>query len=931
MHRYWDSVVKPILEITKPKSIIEIGVNEGKNTLQLIDYCEKNDSQLFSIDPYKAEILNSYDNHPNFHFIKDISLNALYTLSNFDVVLLDGDHNWYTVYHELKLIEKNCENFPLVLAHDIGWPYGRRDLYYNPELIPSEYLKPYKNDGLIFGKSELSNVGGLNRHLNNCVYENNYKNGVLTAIEDFLSSSQHQLKLYTYPAFHGLGVIFSKEYDFLLEDLKNFEKKVLQELENARILNLHKITDLKNQNSQLITKNNKLSVANDELIAQNKQLVITNNQLVSNEAMLRDKLEEKDNESIHHLEEIENKLRRDNEILSNEKKEIELKLTELEKGLILSQKKVIELKNNVSIKQQEIEIHLNSIKYQVGELIVNCYYNPIKLFSLPYRMWKVFRDGKAKNNKISVRKSSDNLIQPRKIISDVSIVICVHNALDDLKACLESLYSKQTYPFNLIIVDDGSDFETKEFLRKKKSKYNYLLISNETALGYTISANKGIKAAADSRYVILLNSDTIVTYRWIEKLVACMESDELNGIVGPLSNAASWQSVPKLKEGDEWSLNPLNGLTVEQMAKIVDDSSSEQYPEVPLINGFCYMISKKVIDAIGLLDEKTFPRGYGEEDDYSFRAADAGFKLRIADNCYIYHAKSKSFTPEGRKKIVSKSKNLLFEKHTKQRVIKSVSTLSDNSYLDNLRKKIETRCSELTNQASIEQSVKKNGAKIAVYTAIFGDYDELNDPIIKVDGIDYICFTNNPKISSEKWTIIHVEEDKSLDLVRNARKVKILAHQFLPDYDYSIWMDANFHILDNPIKLIDQYLCKCHLATYKHSGGRTCIYSEADACIRLGKDDPEVIKKQMETYRSDGYPEYNGLVETGVLLRRHNNPEIISLMELWWDQIQQHSRRDQLSFNYVMWKKNYEYEVIEDYIRDNFCFLWAPHKSKSSR
>ncbi|WP_082672923.1 glycosyltransferase domain-containing protein [Paenibacillus senegalimassiliensis] len=906
MHRYWDSVVRPILEITKPKSIVEIGVNEGKNTLQLIEYCEKHNSQLYSIDPYKADILDSYDEHPNFHFVKDISLNALYRFENFDMVLLDGDHNWYTVYHELLLIEKNCDRFPLIIAHDIGWPYGRRDLYYNPELIPKEYLKPYKNDGLVLGTSELSQVGGLNRHLNNCVYENNYKNGVLTAIEDFLSESQQSLKLFTYPAYHGLGIIYSNEYNYLVNHLEKFNVQVLQDLEKIRVQGLLQTSEFKNTNNQLTIKINELE--NMEILLKREISILKEENF---------KIED----TLNNVEKTNNQILREKEEILNEK---EKAIFKLEEELILSKRKMIELENNILIKDQEIDLHLNSIKYQIGNEFISCYYRPINLLSLPFKLLRLYKDGKNKKNRY---KTPSTFVQKKKneMKYEVSIVICVHNALEDLKICLESLYSKKTVPFNLIIVDDGSDSITKEFLDKKRSKYNYSLFTNDSALGYTISANKGIKVA-DSRYVILLNSDTIVTYRWLEKLIECMESDESNGIVGPLSNAASWQSVPRLKDGDDWSLNPLNGLTIEQMAKIVKDASNKNFPEVPLINGFCYMISKKVIDTIGLLDEETFPKGYGEEDDYSFRASNAGFKLRVADNCYIYHAKSKSFTPEGRKKIISKSKELLLEKHSKQKVLNAVNLLSSDSYLGNLRSKIETKCSEIYTRAkNIEQTDGKD-YKVVVYTAIFGDYDELKEPIVKVDGVDYICFTNNPRVSSEGWKVIHVEEDKSIDLVRNARKVKILAHKYLPDYDYSVWMDANFQILDNPVRLINEHLKVSNLAAFKHSGGRTCVYSEADACIRLGKDDPDIIKRQMEIYNLEGYPEFNGLVETGVLLRKHKEPELVESMELWWTQIQQFSRRDQLSFNYVMWKMNYDFKIIEDYIRDNFCFVWTPHK-----
>ena len=71
------------------------------------------------------------------------------------MVLIDGDHNWYTVLSELETIERLCDErgqgFPLVLLHDIGWPYGRRDLYYDPASIPEEHRKPYDKKGMLPG------------------------------------------------------------------------------------------------------------------------------------------------------------------------------------------------------------------------------------------------------------------------------------------------------------------------------------------------------------------------------------------------------------------------------------------------------------------------------------------------------------------------------------------------------------------------------------------------------------------------------------------------------------------------------------------------------------------------------------------------------------------------------------------------------------
>ena len=167
--------------------------------------------------------------------------------------------------------------------------------------------------------------------------------------------------------------------------------------------------------------------------------------------------------------------------------------------------------------------------------------------------------------------------------------------------------------------------------------------------------------------------------------------------------------------------------------------------------------------------------------------------------------------------------------------------------------------------------------------------------------------------------------------MHNTRKIKILAHNYLKEYDYSVWVDANIRILDNPKILLNRYLINNDLAAYTHSEGRTCIYLEAEACIKLNKDDPIIIVNQMNKYRSQGYPEFNGLVVTGVLLRKHNDPNIIKAMEMWWEQIQQHSKRDQLSLNFVLWKLGLEFNVIDDYLRDNFCFLWKAHKKKLVR
>ncbi|MWV46683.1 DUF616 domain-containing protein [Paenibacillus sp. HJL G12] len=936
MHRFWESITRPVFEELKPKNIVEIGVKEGGNTQLVLEYCLENDANLYSIDPFKSNGIIEYEKFENFHFIQDISLNALSNIADYDIVLLDGDHNWYTVFHELKLIEKNCEKFPLIIMHDIGWPYGRRDLYYNPDLIPRAYLNPYKNAGIKLGESSLVEEGGLNAHLNNCVYENNFRNGVLTAAEDFLSESKNDLNLHTTLAFHGIGIIYSEEHTNIVPMFNQFDKNIIKQLENERIDNLISLNQKKRKyrtmENSLLNLQHERKEFEEKLKLKDESLLDLQKEI----ARLKEELKLKGRSSVN-VEIENNDLSKRIEALLINKDKLNQEYMSVQSHANFLEKKGASLANEISNKNEEIYTLTNSIKYQLGDEIVNCFYKPSKLISLPNKIWKLYKRGKKKNSnfypsfnrgeKVATVKSISQIEDGSKF-NEVALVICVHNALEDFKNCIVSLYSKKTLSFQLVVVDDGSDNITKRYLKKARSKYGFELITNINSRGYTIAANQGI-SATNAKYIVLLNSDTIVTFKWLEKMIECMEDDELNGIVGPLSNAASWQSVPQLKEGDSWSLNPLNEITIEQMANIVYTSSEKVFPQVPLVNGFCYMISKKVIDAIGKLDEDTFPRGYGEEDDFSLRAGAAGFKLRIADHCYIYHQKSKSFTPEGRKRIVVDSKQSLYSKHSKEKVLKSVNVLSENTYLEKLRNEISGNLTLY--KANMNNGVIVNNSRVAVYTAIFGDYDVLDDPQLMVKGIDYICFTNNPKLSSNCWNIVHVEGDPLLDLVRNARKIKILAHQYLKDYDYSIWVDANIKILDNPVILINSYLKDNVLAAYTHSGGRSCIYSEAEACIKLKKDDPNKIQNQMIAYRSEGYPEINGLIETGVLIRKHNDPFLMEAMNLWWEQIIRHSRRDQLSFNYVMWNLNMEYKVIDDYIRDNFCFLWKPHKKRVER
>ncbi|MDJ0689404.1 MAG: glycosyltransferase [Xenococcaceae cyanobacterium MO_188.B32] len=284
---------------------------------------------------------------------------------------------------------------------------------------------------------------------------------------------------------------------------------------------------------------------------------------------------------------------------------------------------------------------------------------------------------------------------PLKHLADTSlsidIIVCVHNALDDVKLCLESIENNTYREYTLFIVNDGSDEQTTEYLRYFSSKRKHcVLIENSTAQGYTKAANKGLKASQGD-YTILLNSDTIVSKLWIERLLECAESDPRIGIVGPLSNAASWQSVPKLfDDKGDWAINSLpEGFSVNDFAEIVNLASQKIFPRVPFLNGFCFVIKRNLIEAIGYLDEENFPKGYGEENDYCLRAANADFELAIADHAYVYHSKSKSYGHQTRKVLAQAGGKALKRKHGKTYIDNLIKEMRHNKTLNDIGYAIE--------------------------------------------------------------------------------------------------------------------------------------------------------------------------------------------------------------------------------------------------
>lgn len=254
--------------------------------------------------------------------------------------------------------------------------------------------------------------------------------------------------------------------------------------------------------------------------------------------------------------------------------------------------------------------------------------------------------------------------------STLTIGICVHNGLGAVRNCLASVARAQHGNETILIVDDASDLATAAFLDQfVASNHKVKLLRNTANLGYTKSANRLLKAATTD-WVILLNSDTVVPPRAFRKLVEAGEQFTRLAVVGPVSNAAGWQTVPRMTgEDGTFLVNRLRpGMTTEVMDELCEEIVPASPAFVPLVNGFCFALRRRVLDEIGYFDEQRFPLGYGEEDDLCLRVAEAGYVCGLATNTYVFHSKSASFTSERRQLLSAAGQAALTAKYGAERL-----------------------------------------------------------------------------------------------------------------------------------------------------------------------------------------------------------------------------------------------------------------------
>ena len=236
-----------------------------------------------------------------------------------------------------------------------------------------------------------------------------------------------------------------------------------------------------------------------------------------------------------------------------------------------------------------------------------------------------------------------------------AVIIPVFNAFEHVQACLESVAAAcpggnssaarcsdtNSELYEVLLIDDAS---TDERIRPLLERWvnegpARSLLQNDRNRGFVFSINRGISQLAGD--VVVLNSDTMVTPGWLQALANCLASDPGIATATPWSNNGEIVSFPHFCIAGPVPENP------GELAAAIRSAGSPVYPELPTAVGFCMAISRRAIERIGLFDEQTFGRGYGEENDFSMRAIAQGMKNVLCDNAYVAHHGGGSFAPLG--------------------------------------------------------------------------------------------------------------------------------------------------------------------------------------------------------------------------------------------------------------------------------------------
>ncbi|MFC4596964.1 glycosyltransferase family 2 protein [Cohnella hongkongensis] len=221
------------------------------------------------------------------------------------------------------------------------------------------------------------------------------------------------------------------------------------------------------------------------------------------------------------------------------------------------------------------------------------------------------------------------------IFEGTSIVIPTYNQLAMVKMCIESILENTNVPYEIIVVDNASTDGTAEYLQSLGGQVRYRAL--EKNLGFAGAVNVGMMMAK-GKTILLLNNDTLVTENWLHNLLACLNSDEAIGMVGPMTNFIS---------GEQQIAVPYTNLAdMPAFAREFNRPDPSRWRRTERLTGFCLLFRRELFEGIGYFDEG-YEIGNFEDDDYNIRVRLLGKSLVMAQDTFIHHFGSVSMKALG--------------------------------------------------------------------------------------------------------------------------------------------------------------------------------------------------------------------------------------------------------------------------------------------
>ena len=443
-------------------------------------------------------------------------------------------------------------------------------------------------------------------------------------------------------------------------------------------------------------------------------------------------------------------------------------------------------------------------------------------------------------------------------------------------------------PVRVVVVDNKGDYQpsTNEKVIRPGSNFGWLRANNlaiETELGNQTWDR-----------VVLLNNDVRLSANFFAGIIWA-ETECRASIV-----AASYD--------DWWACQRPEDLSPRQTLEAKYYSPQPRNILTGATDGTAVAIRRDTLERIGLFDAERFGKfGWSGMTDLCYRARASDMRIVATRAAYVHHIGGGHQT----------AKRLVGERYSK---------LAGEEGSAGMKAKWGPHWSQLRTIPTQAEVDARFPPRIVVYTAIFGDYDELEPPLF--NDVDHICFTDQRLLKVPGWQIRQVQElpagSSQDDHVRLSRRLKLLPQKCLPEYQIWIWQDANLQIKRHPTDLVAEYLKCTDLATFQHDR-RGCIYQEAIACVAGAKDSTDKIYRQVRRYEGERYPSGNGLIWSAMVIRR-NTPAVRAFNEVWWAELAKGSRRDQLSFNYVAWRTGLRYATVPHEV-----VFRKPHKHQSQQ